>query len=82
MERPDKCSNLKINEVWPVSTKVAKNGGIGVYWSSDIGFGEFVLLWGDDGKLHAETEFLDREDDRRFTAAVLNLLVSEITIDE
>lgn len=78
----DKCSNLRINEVWPVNTSLFKNGGIGVYWSSDIGFGEFVLKWGDDGKLHANTEFLDRGEDKRFTEAILKLLVSEIIIDE
>ena len=78
----DKCSNLRINEVWPVNTSLIKNGGIGVYWSGDIGFGEFVLKWGDDGKLHANTEFLDHGDDKRFTEAILKLLVSEIVIDE
>lgn len=39
----DKCSGLQIDEVWPVSTRVRPNGGIGVYWSGDVGFGEFVL---------------------------------------
>lgn len=82
MTKPDKCSNLQIDEVWPVSTRVVENGGIGVYWSGDVGFGEFVLKWGTDGKLHAETEFMDRGNDKRFTEAILKLLVSEIIIDE
>lgn len=81
MPCPDKCSGLKINEVWPVSTEVCKNGGIGVYWGGNIGFGEFVLAWGEDGKLHAETEHLDSDSDKRFTEAILSLLVERIIID-
>lgn len=76
------CKDLQIDEVWPVDTRVHKNGGIGVYWSGDIGFGEFVLAWGEDGRLHADTEYLDSEDDRSFTEAILRLLVKEIIIDE
>ena len=78
----DKCSGLQIDEVWPVSTKVCPNGGIGVYWSGDVGFGEFVLTWGDDGKLHADTEHMDRGEDKRFTEAILKLLAAHIIIDD
>lgn len=77
----DKCSGLQIDEVWPVSTKVCPNGGIGVYWSGDVGFGELVLTWGDDGKLHADTEHMDRGEDKRFTEAILKLLAAQIIID-
>ena len=77
----DKCSGLQIDEVWPVSTKVCPNGGIGVYWSGDVGFGEFALTWGDDGKLHADTEHMDRGEDKRFTEAILKLLAAQIIID-
>ena len=78
----DKCSGLQIDEVWPVSTKVYPNGGIGVYWSGDVGFGEFALTWGDDGKLHADTEHMDRGEDKRFTEAILKLLAAHIIIDD
>ena len=78
----DKCSGLQIDEVWPVSTRVRPNGGIGVYWGGDVGFGEFVLAWGDDGKLHADTEHMDRGEDKRFTEAILKLLAAEIIIDD
>lgn len=82
MTKIDKCSGLQIDEIWPISTKVRPNGGIGVYWSGDAGFGEFVLTWGDDGKLHADTEHMDREEDKRFTEAILKLLVAQIIIDD
>lgn len=80
-EKHDKCSGLQIDEVWPVRIDLHPNGGIGVYWSGDIGWGEFVLVWGEDGKLHANTEYLDHDTDKRFTEAILKLLVNEIIID-
>lgn len=82
MQEIDKCSGLQIDEIWPVSTKVAPNGGIGINWSGDIGFGEYVLTWDNDGKLHADTEWLDSAEDKRFTESILRLLVSEIVINE
>lgn len=83
MHRAGKCDNLEIDEVWPVSTEIIPNGGIGVYWHGDIGFGEFKLYWGKDEKLHASTEFLDKNDkDKKFTAEILRLLINEIIIDD
>lgn len=82
MTKIDKCSGLQIDEVWHVSTAVHPNGGIGVYWSGDVCFGEFVLAWGDDGKLHADTEHMDRGEDKRFTEAILKLLAAHIIIDD
>ncbi len=73
---------IEIDEIWPVSTEVNPKGGIGVYWSGDVGFGEYVLFWGEDGKLHADTEFMDRGEDKAFTAEILRLLVEQIIIDE
>ena len=75
-------SVLKIDEVWPVRTDIHPNGGIGVYWSADgIGFGEYVLAWEDDGKLHADTECMDKEGHKEFTEAIMAALVKEIIID-
>ena len=35
----------------------------------------------EDGKLHADTEFMDRGEDKAFTAEILRLLVEQIIID-
>lgn len=79
----DYKSVLEIDEVWPVSTDIHPNGGIGVSWSAQgIGFGEYVLWWGDDGKLHADTEYMDKGEHKEFTEAILAALVKEIIIDE
>lgn len=77
----DKCDDLQIDGVFPVRTDIYKNGGIGIEWSGAIGFGQFVLAWGEDGKLHADTEHLDRKEDMRFTQKLLSLLTEQIIID-
>jgi len=79
--KSDEFSGLQIDEMWPVSTSVYPNGGIGVYWSGNIGFGEFILAWGEDGKLHVDTEYLDNEQDRRFTQTILSLIAEQVVID-
>ncbi len=81
MSKPNKTDRLTILDVCPVSTEVIPNGGIIVSWCGDIGFGEWTLYWGDDGKLHADTEYLDRHDDRAFTEEILKLLAEQIVID-
>lgn len=79
--KADRCSGLEIVDIWPVNTKVCPNGGIGVSWVGDIGFGQFTLVWEDDGSLHADTECLDSDDDRLFTETILKLLAQRVVID-
>jgi len=67
-----------IDDLWPVSTEVVPNGGIGIDWSGPIGFGRFELFWGEDGKLHACTECLGK----KFIKRMFDLLIEEIVIDE
>lgn len=73
---------LQIDEVWPVSTDICKKGGIGIDWSGDIGFGQWTVWWGEDGKLHADTECLDNNDSKKFTKAILERLVDLIVVDD
>ncbi len=51
-------------------------------WSApNVGFGEWALYWGDDGKLHADTEYMDQDEHKEFTRAIMNALVEKIVID-
>lgn len=70
-----------IDEIWAVNTEIISNGGIGIDWSGPIGFGQFVLYWGEDGKLHADTECLSSNENKDFIKTILNLLVDEIVVD-
>ena len=74
--------NVVITEIWPVSTNVHPNGGIGIEWAANgIGFGEYVLFWGDDNKLHADPEYMDCGECKSFTREVLSALANEVIID-
>lgn len=72
--------NLKIDDVWPVSTQIHHKGGIGVDWSGAPGFGQFVLYWGDDGKLYASTEAMANNEHKEFVREILGLLADQITV--
>ena len=79
MESIDACNNLEITEIWPLSTEVVKNGGIGIEWSSDAGYGQLVLYWQGD-KLCADTEHMCLNENKTFLKAVLNHLADKINI--
>ena len=74
-------SNYYIDRVWPVSTKVVPYGGIGIDWSGPIGFGQLTLYWGNDNKLHADTECLSSNDNKDFIKEILKLLPIFIEVD-
>ncbi len=71
-----------IDEIWPVSTKIIPDGGIGIDWSGPIGWGQLTIYWGKDNKLHAETETLCSNNNKIFLKKILNLLADEIIVDE
>ena len=77
----DTFKNLYIDEVWPISTEIVPNGGIGINWLGPIGFGQLILYWGEDGRLHADTECLSSSENKDFIKTMLNLLVNEVIID-
>lgn len=78
----DIIPEYRIDRVWPVSTKVIPDGGIGIDWVGPIGWGQLVLYWGEDNKLHADTECLSSNKDKRFIKEILNLLPYYIEVDK
>lgn len=84
--------NLQINNVDFWSPHVGNKGGMKIYWSSDIGFGELAIVKrnGNDGEdyesqfeellLTAETEYMDRGDDREFTDKIMSLLTEKLKV--
>ena len=74
-------NKYEIDRVWIVSTQLCPNGGIGIDWSGPIGWGQLVLYWGDDNKLHADTEHLSSNKDKSFIKTILNLLPNFIEVD-
>jgi hypothetical protein len=73
--------NLNIDEIWIRVHEYCPNGVIGIEWSANIGFGRYELILGDDGNLHAYTEYMDKGEDKEFTKMILNALVDKIVIE-
>lgn len=76
-----KIDEYIIDRVWPVSTEIVPNGGIGIDWIGPIGWGQLTLYWGEDEKLHADTELLSTNEDKRFIEEILKILPEYIIVD-
>lgn len=73
---------LDLSDLEIVEVERGSGGAIIVTWSSsNIGFGEFTLYFGEDKKLHGDTESMDSNDDKAFTKKILELLSAYINID-
>jgi len=88
--------NLQINNVNFWSAHTGNKGGMRIYWSADIGFGQLDIVKrsGNDGEgrdilegvleedlvLIVDTERMDYEDDKEFTEKILGLLVEKLKV--
>ena len=82
MLNPENLKGLVIDEIRPISTQFAPDGGLSVDWSCPgIGFGNLALWWGRDGLLHADTEHTASDEDKAFLIAVLSLVADQIIVD-
>lgn len=62
--------------------KININGHwINIYWSSNIGFGEYILYI-DNDRLCAQTEHMDSNNDKHFTKQIFNKLIEMIEVVE
>jgi len=72
--------NLQIDDVEFWGSNRFSNGGMKIYWSSDIGFGEWCILKNKTGLLHCYTEYMDGSDNKDFTSKLLELLLCKLII--
>lgn len=82
MAKVNPINNLEIKEVWIRQHEVCPNGVIGIEWSSDAGFGRYELIMEEDGMLHAQSECMDSNEDKKFIKALLDKLLDKIIVDE
>jgi hypothetical protein len=89
--------NLQIDNIDFWSPHTHNKGGMRIYWSADIGFGQLdvVKRSGNDGEgrdilegsleeeliLIVDTERMDSEDDKAFTGKIMSLLVDKLKVD-
>jgi hypothetical protein len=87
MRRISDFSDLQIDSVVPFRENTYK--GFTIEWSSpSIGFGEYQIWFEKDENsddefsyiVYADTECMDKGEDKEFTKAILNLLVDKIHI--
>ena len=88
--------NLQIDNVDFWSPHTDNKGGMRIYWSADIGFGQLDIVKhsGNDGEgrdilegaleedlvLIVDTERMDHEDDKEFTEKIMSLLVDKLKV--
>lgn len=68
--------NISIDDIEFWGKNKRNDGGMSIYWSSDIGFGTLDIVKGDD--LVAHTETLGRD----FVALVLSRIAEQIRIED
>lgn len=79
----DYTEELQIDKIWINRHKdYVPNGCIGIEWSGAVGFGRFEIVLDENGTPHAYTEYMDKGEDKKFTKAILNLLVDKIVIED
>lgn len=73
--------NLEIEEIIPFCNTEAS--GVSFSWSSDIGFGEYVVYreHGSD-KWEAQSEYMDSNDNKNFLKKLLEKFVEMIEVVE
>lgn len=84
--------NLQIDNVDFWSPHERNRGGMRIYWSSDIGFGELTIVKtkGTEGsdysnapeeiELIVDSEYMDIQADKSFTNKLLSLLVERLIV--
>ena len=52
-----------------------------VEWAANIGFGQYVIQRRSDGRLYADTEYMDIQDDKAFSEQLFKELVKCLIIE-
>lgn len=72
--------NLKINDFEIV---VSSNGDVRIYihWSSNIGFGEYTLLYDkEQNAWFADSESMDSNDDKAFLTELMSMFIEKVEV--
>ena len=72
--------NLKIDDI---DVSVSSNGDIGIYiyWSSNIGFGEYTLFYDkEQNAWFADSEYMDSNDDKAFLTELMSKFIEKVEV--
>lgn len=73
--------HLRVDDIKGYNNEVFN--GFTIYWSSNIGFGEYTIgkePKDEDGKLYADSEYTDSNDDKEFISELMRLVIEKIHI--
>ena len=73
---------LHIDAVSAFRNELCPNGGIRIEWSGPIGFGQYDLVIGDDGKIRGYSEHMEKTEDKYFSKELFRLLHEMIVVEE
>ena len=73
-------NTLQIDDVKFWSKNKFCDGGMKIYWSGSMGFGELDFIKTEDGDFECYTEYMDCNEDREFTNNILKLFADKLTI--
>lgn len=75
--------NITIEDAWANRhDQYWPNGAIGVDWSCDgVGFGRWEAVFDEDGRMHIDSECMDKGDKKAFSKAILLALLENAVID-
>ena len=62
--------DLEIIDVEPFVNEIREVSGVTISWSANIGWGEYTL-YKQNGKWYADTECMDKDDDKSFGEMLL-----------
>ena len=73
---------LEIVSVEAWRNEMCPRGAIRITWSGDIGFGQYDIVVGDDGKLRGYSECMEGTEDKYFSRELFRLLHESIVVEE
>lgn len=75
-------NNLRIEAIHAWKNELCPHGAIRIEWSGDCGFGQYDLVFGEDGKIHGYSECMERTEDKYFSKELFRLLHEKIVVEE
>jgi len=75
-----KIKDLQITNLKFSSPNDIHNGSVTISWSANVGFGEYTLFVDKKGNIRGDTEFMDSNNDKKFTQLLFNELINKLNI--
>lgn len=72
--------DIEISPPYVDGETVIHKGCIRIYWSSDIGFGQYDLYINKNNELCGDSEYMDSQEDKDFIGKLLELLKEKLLI--